>query len=77
MTVFECKSNHLNQNLKILSKILQDENLRKFDSQKISNFKKKFSKILKFRPWALHKELEYELGPSVFEQRESNHCLNE
>ena len=64
-------SNLLNQNLKILN-----ENLRKFDSQKISSYKK-ISKILIFRPLALHKELEYEPGPSVFEQRESNHCLNE
>lgn len=36
-----------------------------------------FSKILKIRPRALHKELEYELGPSVYEQRDSSHRLNE
>lgn len=48
--------------------------MRKFDSQKISI---DFSKILKIRPRALHKELEYELGPSVYEQRDSSHRLNE
>jgi len=48
--------------------------LRKFDSQKISN---DFSKILKIRPQALHKELEYELGLGVYEQRDSSHRLNE
>jgi hypothetical protein len=73
MTVSRVKvQDLLNQNLKILRFC---ENLRKFDSQKIS--KKYISKILKNRPLALHKELEYELGPSVYEQRDSSHRLNE
>lgn len=38
---------------------------------------KNFENFEKFRPWALHKELQYELGPSVNEQRESSHRLNE